>query len=177
MIPLPVIQQSAIIKDTFIRWIQAQCLLIFDGSLFRVAEPGKRDVKRKGPKPTWSEYHVGFGPVRMEVRKRYFAELLDIQAQSAVTLVTPVCTARVSLAVMVAVIVASRSPLTRFTRDTSSVESLIEEGRLPWICSAAARGVRSRPVNRYEADAGGYAIAVVKSGVQSDPIGPPTRKR
>lgn len=29
------------------------------------------------------------GPVRLEARKRYFAELLDIQAQSGVTLVTP----------------------------------------------------------------------------------------
>lgn len=32
--------------------------------------------------------HVGFGPLRMSARKQYFAELLDIQRQSGVVLVT-----------------------------------------------------------------------------------------
>lgn len=33
--------------------------------------------------------YVGYGPVRMEARKKYFAVLLDIQEKSGVTLVTP----------------------------------------------------------------------------------------
>ena len=44
------------------------------------------DGKRYGKE--YKAGYVGYGPVRMEVRKRYFAELLDIQRQSGVTLVT-----------------------------------------------------------------------------------------
>jgi 3'-phosphoadenosine 5'-phosphosulfate sulfotransferase (PAPS reductase)/FAD synthetase len=51
-------------------------------------EPSRRAEPKAGAKPAWYSMRVGFGPVRMEVRKRYFAELLDIQRQSGVTLVT-----------------------------------------------------------------------------------------
>jgi hypothetical protein len=44
---------------------------------------------RSGPKPTWWSAHVGFGPLRMAARKHYFTELLDIQRQAGVELVTP----------------------------------------------------------------------------------------
>lgn len=48
-----------------------------------------QDTKTNGPKPKWGSDHFGFGPVRMAARQHYFAEVLDIQRQSGVTLVTP----------------------------------------------------------------------------------------
>src|SRR5207248_1878586 len=51
----------------------------------RLLDPEKFKREAKGRR--WSA-RIGFGPLKMEVRKRYFAELLDIQAKAGVTLVT-----------------------------------------------------------------------------------------
>jgi DNA sulfur modification protein DndC len=52
----------------------------------RCAKIRKTDGSRYGKK--FKAGYVGYGPIRMEVRKHYFAELLKIQADSGVELVT-----------------------------------------------------------------------------------------
>lgn len=46
-----------------------------------------KDGQRYGKK--FKAGYVGYGPLKMEARQRYFAELMQVQADSGVTLVTP----------------------------------------------------------------------------------------
>lgn len=48
-----------------------------------------RVKKAPGKAPDWFSARIRFGPIRMEARKKYFAELLEIQSAAGVTLVTP----------------------------------------------------------------------------------------
>jgi DNA sulfur modification protein DndC len=45
--------------------------------------------RRRGEKPASWAARIRFGPLKMAARQHYFAELLDIQRQAGVTLVTP----------------------------------------------------------------------------------------
>jgi len=89
----PAITRSRVIAGKDKRWVHLRRIWAMWEQLYKRVNRCcwiKTDAERRGKNwPDFQSGQIGFGPLKMAVRQQYFAELLDIQQQAGITLVTP----------------------------------------------------------------------------------------